>query len=275
MFLGVNNDCISNPYKNINYSTPRVLLPWRCAVRRCWNVSTALRWSSAAGPHTRSYSRPPCECAGKTGLWPERVQKHKQQNRQLAPQQPLVRPSSPREGVARITVLRERLLSIKYRFTNLYRTTTHFKRSIPKSLYILTEEIFFFYSVCSSCSNYWPDCHETWWKGVLWATKGPIKCWSISQTQGKSTQYFSLLVTLQNMAFGLGGGPNSREFPSSFHSFQLRTIFRQYLILKTRLSGQCFTRYLERFIFLRALTQFTSSNYTVSVEGKWSYSIIW
>lgn len=48
----------------------RVALPWRSAGWRCWNVSTALGWSSAAERRTRSCSRRPRASWRRTGAWP-------------------------------------------------------------------------------------------------------------------------------------------------------------------------------------------------------------
>lgn len=46
-------------------------LPWRCVGWRCWNVSTALHWSSAAERRTRSYSHRLRASWRRTGFWPD------------------------------------------------------------------------------------------------------------------------------------------------------------------------------------------------------------
>jgi len=61
--------------------------------------------------------------------------------------------------------------------------------------------------------DYWPDLHETWWRGEAQAKKEPIKFWRGSKLQGGHTNYFLLLLTVQDRVFGLGRGLCSLSAP--------------------------------------------------------------
>ena len=72
--------------------------------------------------------------------------------------------------------------------------------------------------VCLSAvlwKNYWLDFHETWWKGVARVKEEPIMFWSGSESQGRYTHYFSLMVLglrspsaplVLNVSLSLDGG---------------------------------------------------------------------
>lgn len=77
---------------------------------------------------------------------------------------------------------------------------------------LIISALFFF--VCLSAElrkNYWTDFYETMWKGV---EREPFKFWSGSKN------HFSLSLTLQGWAFGLGGGLCSCFRCSTTHQTQ-------------------------------------------------------
>lgn len=81
-------------FNTIEESTIRQLrqcaIPWRCVGWRCWNASTAQRWSFAAGRRTRSCTRRPGASASKSCVWPERNSTQRRQRRLNWASTPLV-----------------------------------------------------------------------------------------------------------------------------------------------------------------------------------------
>ena len=51
--------------------------------------------------------------------------------------------------------------------------------------------------------NYQTDFHETQWRGVAWANLEPMTFWSGSESQGRSTIFFSLSINIVSVVTGV------------------------------------------------------------------------